>query len=1072
MKNIKKILSVLTILSMVAIMFSVIPVQVSAAGGDVFTIDNVPDNWRYYTSSYVTRSSGSRFVVGGSTNKGNGLDNYGIMAANGLSTEVVKASTAYRIKFRIETWFALTALEVNIDTGTALWSRTNSVQRFTDLSSRSSNSSGGGSSKLYTDLTFDVTAPSTITGNQHFVIGIIPTSGNVGSTANLAFKDITITELMSVNVVNSADNQTLGTLHCLPGDDVETLLTKGGFVISGYSMVADIDTIAADTETVTVTYTVNPHNVQEIDFSETYGGGNPDWHYIPDGAYSDDGTGVAHVRISGGAVQHDSSKEKPTGNKIGQHSVTLANSFSNSGLEAGGTYRVTFTLKTFTQWTPLENLGAYIRFGANIWDGSMIDSAMIELSGDDLAAAVTSFTPASNGAVTFTLSLDVTLPESGWSSTTARNIILVVFGGQYWLDNVTISTTARFEVQDQYSNHLGYAYGLLGDKTADIVNGASLIAADESYTLSPATVTGYSDVITLTKSLKSNIVDKIDFTTNGASGYPGNSETGTGNYYSKDETNKKMIFTGSALKGNGVNVGNTFGFRSFVVSNNRADSGLEAGKTYRVAIKFSSWYQPSTFGLQVRFGAGVWNTISAGAATYTGDALLSKLVTERELGSQSGIYTLNLDVTLPEAAAWDGYGTNKNIIVSLYGLASNNIEYFLSKAYIYKASEIAVKSYDGTLNATAIGFEGETATEAFDAARNVKVTNFSETFAVNDKTVSAGNYKYIERGDANGNFATNDADIQKLRKYIIGTDTEIDAFGANANAGTFTDTTIDVIDMVRIKNILINPVATDPLAGIALNKSGYQLAWSYEFNDNNITDYFDTQYGMNRKYGDITTVGTGDKKYNRVENGALVLSPSDNYGAGNTLVSDAYTTKSKMRFTYGYMEICAKLAFSRADFPAIWLKSFGEPLYEIDVVETLGSSTTATCNLHYWKDDHDYSADSVLGRDATITDTSAFHKYGFEWYKEGGVSYIAFYVDGVHVKTLSKNNIGYNADFNQEMYLILENLPITAAVYNNIHDWAGAAQQATHADYPMDMLVDYVRLYQTTNNSGNTLAVS
>ena len=135
MKNLKKLLSLLTVLSMVAIMFSAIPVQVSAAAGDVFNVNAVPDGWRFSTSSYVTRgSNGSLFTLGGSTNKGNGLDNYGIMAANGLSTEVVRANTAYRIKFRVETWFTLSALEVNIDTGTALWSRTNSVQRFTDLS--------------------------------------------------------------------------------------------------------------------------------------------------------------------------------------------------------------------------------------------------------------------------------------------------------------------------------------------------------------------------------------------------------------------------------------------------------------------------------------------------------------------------------------------------------------------------------------------------------------------------------------------------------------------------------------------------------------------------------------------------------------------------------------------------------------------------------------------------------------------------------------------------------------------------------------------------------------------------
>ena len=1092
MKNYKKFLSLLTVLSMVAIMFSVVPVQVSAVGSGGDEVTNVcytgteyMNNLQYINGTYNNSVSGSKisltsstatYTVASDTNSGTAWSQrYFLIYKNGHgSVMYLDPSTRYRISFvvsalgtncTIDKYAAqLTYTEYNDKTFPKLSTDT----PITDLSPYAVQTEWATNDTQYNKyritLTYDT--PAAVTK------GLLALSvyHNPNQGKPIYISEIKWEHLCSYNVIDTDTSASIGTLWGMPGDDVETLLTAQGFAQSGYTMSADIATTAANTSAINVTYTLIPvHNVQEIDFSESYGGGSPDWHYIPDGAYSDDGTGVAHVRISGGTVQHDSSKEKPTGNKIGQHSVTLANSYSNSGLEAGGTYRVTFTLKTFTQWTPLENLGAYIRFGANIWDGSMIDSEMIELSGKDLAAAVTSFTPASNGAVTFTLSLDVTLPESGWSSATARNIILVVYGGQYWLDDVTISTTAQFDVQDENGDHLGYAYGLLGDRTAKIVNGNAFVDADHTFTLSPATVTGYNDVITLTKSLKSNRVDIINFTTNDASGYPGNSETGTGNYYSKDETNKKMIFTGSALKGNGVNVGNTFGFRSFVVSSNRADSGLEAGGTYRVALKFSSWYQPSTFGLQVKFGAGIWSTISAGAATYTGDALLSKLVTERELGSSSGIYTLNLDVTLPEAAEWESYGTNKNIIISLYGTGNDNIEYFLSKAYIYSESEITVKSYDGTLNATATGFEGDTATEAFDAARNVKVVDFVDTFGVANKTISAGNYKFIERGDTDGNFAINDLDITKLRKYIIGSEADIDTFGANANATTFKDSVIVIKDLVHTKSRVANPPAAgEPITG--LTKNGYSLVWSYEFNDNNITDYFDTQYGMNRSYDDITTVGTGDKKYNRVENGALVLSPSDNYGAGNTLVSDAYTTKTTMKFTYGYMEICAKLSFSRANFPAIWLKSFNVPLYEIDVVETLGSSTTATCNLHYWKDDHDYSADGVLGRDATITDTDAFHKYGFEWYEQDGVSYIAFYVDGVHIRTLSKNNIGYNADFNEEMYLILENLPITAAVYNNIHDWAGAALQATHSDYPMDMLVDYVRLYQTDNNTGNTLS--
>ena len=205
----------------------------------------------------------------------------------------------------------------------------------------------------------------------------------------------------------------------------------------------------------------------------------------------------------------------------------------------------------------------------------------------------------------------------------------------------------------------------------------------------------------------------------------------------------------------------------------------------------------------------------------------------------------------------------------------------------------------------------------------------------------------------------------------------------------------------------------------------------------------------------------------------LVISPSDNYGAGNTIACDAITTKTTMKFTYGYLEINAKLPFSSANAPAFWLKSSSadssDPTFEIDLLETFGSTNSISTNIHCWVGDTDYSANAVTGRSATIVDTDAFHKYGVEWYKENGVSKIAFYVDGNLIKTLSKANIGCNLDFNQEMYLMLENVPITEEYYENISDWAASATAATHSDYPMDVCIDYVRLYQSASNSGNTL---
>ena len=434
MKNAKKILSLLLCLVMLGTMFicvSLIPA--SAAAGDVFSVTNLPDNWKWYTSAYVTRTSGSKFTLAASTNKGNGLDNYGILACDSQSSDIIRANTTYRIKFRIETWFTPAQLEVNIDTGTALWSRTNKVQNFTDLASRTSNSTGGGGSKLYTDLTFDVTTPAGITGNQHFVIGIIPKSGNVGNAANLSFYNITITELGTYSVIDKDSGETIGTVYGVPGDSAITLIEDAGFSKWSYAMTAVPATIASNTETISLTYTYDPQVIQSIDFGSGYAGGSTNWHYIPD---------AGHVSLLDGQIKHDASTAVPDADsEIGQHAVTLANNYASSGLVAGGTYTLSFQLLMNAANLQPEDLTADIRFGTDIWT-NVLSEKTIRYSGATLAAMKTGQFDAGYGLTGYTFSMEVTLPETGWANAT-RNILLSVYGGDYRLDNVTITTAKK-----------------------------------------------------------------------------------------------------------------------------------------------------------------------------------------------------------------------------------------------------------------------------------------------------------------------------------------------------------------------------------------------------------------------------------------------------------------------------------------------------------------------------------------------------------------------------------------------------------------------------------------------------
>ena len=107
MKLIKKSLSlVLSLAVIIGVMASFPAVTASASSaGDVFEVTGIPDNWKWYSSSYVSReNNGAKFGV--NADKGKGLDNYGILACNSQSADIIKANTTYQISLRIETIFS------------------------------------------------------------------------------------------------------------------------------------------------------------------------------------------------------------------------------------------------------------------------------------------------------------------------------------------------------------------------------------------------------------------------------------------------------------------------------------------------------------------------------------------------------------------------------------------------------------------------------------------------------------------------------------------------------------------------------------------------------------------------------------------------------------------------------------------------------------------------------------------------------------------------------------------------------------------------------------------------------
>ncbi|AVR47331.1 laminarinase [Christiangramia fulva] len=228
------------------------------------------------------------------------------------------------------------------------------------------------------------------------------------------------------------------------------------------------------------------------------------------------------------------------------------------------------------------------------------------------------------------------------------------------------------------------------------------------------------------------------------------------------------------------------------------------------------------------------------------------------------------------------------------------------------------------------------------------------------------------------------------------------------------------------------------------------------------SDEFDTDGSPdNSKWGyDIGTGsngwGNGEKQYYtdrlenvKVEGGLLkITAKKENYG-GSAYTSARILTKGKFDFTYGKVEVRAKLPFGEGTWPAIWMlgsniNTAGWPACgEIDIMEHWGHNQGFVQSAVHTPSSF---GNTVNHGAQTLNDVStAFHVYAAEWDDQE----IVFSVDGVVHYTYSpaaKNSETW--PFNSNQFLIL-NVAM------------GGSWFAIDPDFESStMEVDYVRIYQ------------
>lgn len=191
----------------------------------------------------------------------------------------------------------------------------------------------------------------------------------------------------------------------------------------------------------------------------------------------------------------------------------------------------------------------------------------------------------------------------------------------------------------------------------------------------------------------------------------------------------------------------------------------------------------------------------------------------------------------------------------------------------------------------------------------------------------------------------------------------------------------------------------------------------------------------------------------KVENGVLKITAIKQLFNGASYSSARIKTQGKFGFTYGKVEVRAKLPDGGGTWPAIWMlgeniSTVGWPeCGEIDIMEHTGNDLGVTSSAIHTLSGSGGEPAFVKHYDKVNDVATAFHIYGVNWTENK----IEFTVDGVVKGTYQKpiNSTTANWPFFRDQFIIL-NLAMGGTLGGNI---STNFTQST-------LEIDYVRVYQ------------
>lgn len=250
----------------------------------------------------------------------------------------------------------------------------------------------------------------------------------------------------------------------------------------------------------------------------------------------------------------------------------------------------------------------------------------------------------------------------------------------------------------------------------------------------------------------------------------------------------------------------------------------------------------------------------------------------------------------------------------------------------------------------------------------------------------------------------------------------------------------------------------------------WSLIWADEFNGTSLSTA-DWNYDIGTGCPNLCGWGNNELEYYRAENvavtgGNLVITTKAESFGGSSYTSGKITTKSKHTFTYGRIEMRAKLPTGGGIWPAFWMMPQSN-VYggwaasgEIDIMEAANTTSSVGGTIHYGGTSPSNTSTGGSYTQGGANFANTFHTYAVEWQPDT----LRWYVDGMPYFTATSaqwfsSTVPSNprAPFDQPFYILLN-----TAIGGNYTGCTSAG--CITASLPQQYLVDYIRVYQDIAN--------